>query len=227
MPLPIDEPVSGDAGDLFMSMIADADFPCVGAKSAAARGNLQIVRARDITSGWNDLQITHDLLEWSWRYKEDKGDLRSLAVIFDGPSGLDEAGFERAMWTRLQSISDKDVWLGQVHDERVSGDPDDPHFSLSFGGEAYFVVGLHPAASRPARRFARPVLVFNLHDQFERLRSEGRYDRMREKIIERDVALAGSPNPMLERHGTVSAARQYSGRAVSDDWRCPFTDPRA
>jgi len=41
------------------------------------------------------------------------------------------------------------------------------------------------------------------------------------------VALAGSPNPMLERHGTVSAARQYSGRAVSDDWRCPFTDPRA
>jgi len=211
----------------FHAMIADAAFPCVGAKSAAARGSLQVVRARDIASAWNDLQITHDLLEWSWRYREDNEGLRSLAVIFDEPRQLSEAAFEKAMWQRLQSIADKDVWLGQIHDERVSADPDDPHFSLSFGGQAYFVVGLHPNASRPARRFARPVMVFNLHDQFERLRSEGRYERMREKIIERDVALAGSPNPMLDRHGEVSAARQFSGRAVNDDWRCPFRDPRA
>jgi FPC/CPF motif-containing protein YcgG len=131
------------------------------------------------------------------------------------------------MWQRLQSIADKDAWLVQQPDERVSGDPEDPHFSLTFGGEAYFVVGLHPNASRPARRFDRPVLVFNLHDQFERLRAEGRYEKMREKIIARDVALAGTPNPMLERHGDASAARQFSGRAVNDDWKCPFRDPRA
>ena len=89
------------------------------------------------------------------------------------------------------------------------------------------MVGLHPAASRPARRFKRPVLVFNLHDQFERLRAEGRYERMRERIMERDKALAGSTNPMLARHGDASAARQFSGRAVEKDWRCPFEDPRA
>jgi FPC/CPF motif-containing protein YcgG len=216
-----------DAEEKFLAMIADAAFPCVGAKSAAARGTLQVVRARAITSAWNDLQITHDLLEWSWRYKEEREGLRSFAVIFDGPDNLSEREFERAMWQRLQSIADKDHWLGQQPDERVSGDPDDPHFSLSFGGEAYFVVGLHPNASRPARRFAQPTLVFYLHDQFERLRDEGRYEKMREKIIARDVALAGTPNPMLERHGEVSAARQFSGRAVSDDWQCPFRDPRA
>ena len=109
----------------------------------------------------------------------------------------------------------------------VSADPEDPHFSLSFGGEAFFVVGLHPRASRAARRFPRPTLVFNLHDQFERLRVEGRYERMRERIIERDVALAGSANPMLARHGEASEARQYSGRLVDEDWQCPFRDPRA
>ena len=107
-----------------------------------------------------------------------------------------------------------------------SGDPDDPHFSLSFGGEAFFVVGLHPNASRPARRFDRPVLVFNLHDQFERLREEGRYERMREAILERDAALAGSINPMLAKHGEVSEARQYSGRIIPDNWTCPFSDKR-
>ena len=82
------------------------------------------------------------------------------------------------------------------------------------------------SASRPARRFDRPILVFNLHNQFEWLRAEGRYERMREAILERDVKLAGSVNPMLARHGESSEARQYSGREVDEDWKCPFKDPR-
>ena len=36
---------------------------------------------------------------------------------------------------------------------------------------------------------------------------------MRESILERDVSLAGTLNPMLARHGEASQARQYSGRA--------------
>ena len=94
---------------------------------------------------------------------------------------------------------------------------------MSFGGEAFFVVGLHPQSSRPARRFEAPAMVFNLHDQFERLRAEGRYDKLRGTILQRDEQLAGSINPMLAEHGTTSAARQYSGRAVSDAWKCPFS----
>ena len=65
-------------------------------------------------------------------------------------------------------------------------------------------------------------MVFNLHDQFETLRAEGKYEGMREKILVRDEALAGSRNPMLARHGDASEARQYSGRAVDEAWRCPF-----
>ena len=61
-----------------------------------------------------------------------------------------------------------------------------------------------------------------LHDQFERLRAEGRYERMRETIQARDVSWAGSVNPMLTRHGERSEAPQYSGRQVPDDWACPF-----
>ena len=45
-------------------------------------------------------------------------------------------------------------------------------------------------------------------------------------ILERDRTLAGDINPMLARHGESSEARQYSGRAVDDDWTCPFRDPR-
>ena len=202
-------------------------FPCVGAKSALARGNLKIFVAKDLTSGWDDLPIHDALLDWADQYKNDPTGLRSLAVVFEGPRHLSELEFEKALWVRIQSLADKDHWRGQEYDPRVSGDPTENHFSLSFGGEAFFVVGLHPNASRPARRFQYPTFVFNLHDQFERLRSEGLYERMRERILERDKELAGTINPMLARHGEASEARQYSGRAVPEGWQCPFRDKRA
>ena len=220
-------PGKTDIENKFFAMIGERDFPCVGAKSAAARGSIEIVRARDITSAWNDMKIHDALLEWAWRYQDEPEGFRSLVVIFDGPRDLSEKAFEEAMWARIQSLADKDAWRGQHYDSSVSADPENPKFSLSFGGQAFFVVGLHPGSSRTARRFACPAMVFNLHDQFERLREEGRYERMREAIIARDVQLDGSPNPMLARHGEDSEARQYSGRAVDESWKCPFADPRA
>lgn len=212
--------------DQFQTFIGDADFPCVGAKSALANGMLRVIEARDITSGWNDLEIHRELIDWARAYKSDPSGLRSLAVIFDGPADLGETAFEQALWQRLQSLADKDAWKGLAYDPGVHSDPEHPHFSLSFGGEAFFVIGLHPQASRPARRFHKPALVFNLHDQFERLRADGRYERMRERILDRDEELAGSLNPMLARHGEASEAAQYSGRVVEEGWKCPFHDPR-
>jgi FPC/CPF motif-containing protein YcgG len=207
---------------LLHAQVAEASFPCVGAKAALARGTLEVLAARDIASAWDDLRIHDRLLNFAGEYRRDPALFRSLAVVFEGPGDLSERAFEQLLWTRVQSLSDKDVWRGQNYDETVSNDPDNPHFSLSFGGEAYFVVGLHPRASRPARRFPHPVMVFNLHAQFETLREHGKYEGMREKIMVRDEALAGSRNPMLTRHGESSEARQYSGRVVEPEWRCPF-----
>jgi uncharacterized protein len=223
----IDHDVAEARREEMFATIAEAGFPCVGAKSAMARGTLKVLVGHSLASGWDDVRIHSELLDWARAYRADPGGMRSLAVTFEGPSNLSEREFERAMWDRLQSLADKDNWRGQPYDGRVSPDPGDPHFSLSFGGEAFFVVGLHPGASRPARRFPRPTLVFNLHDQFERLRDEGLYERMRDRILERDLALAGDLNPMLSRFGETSEARQYSGRLVEDGWRCPFRDKRA
>ncbi len=172
------------------------------------------------------MAIHKALLNWSKQYEADSDGLRSLAVVFSDPSNLTGAEFERALWARVQSLSNKDKWLGQRYDPGVSSDPDDPHFSLSFGEKAYFIVGMHPRASRAARRMPYPTLVFNLHDQFVRLREEQKYEKLRKAIVSRDEKLDGSVNPMLARHGEISHARQYSGRVVSDKWQCPFKDPR-
>ena len=217
-----DHPLAQD----FMIAVRDPAFPCVGAKAALSRGNMRFIVARDIRSAWDDLRVHAAILRFVGDYRDDPTLFRSLILLFETEASLDETAFETAMWSRIQSLSDKDEWLGQTVDPRVSDDPQDPHFSLSFAGEGFFVVGLHPQASRPARRFPRAALVFNLHDQFERLRGEGKYEKLRESILDRDVALAGSLNPMLARHGSISEARQYSGRAVDAAWQCPFQGRR-
>ncbi len=221
--LPVPDDSSHPLAQRFRDFIGDVEFPCVGAKAALNRDGMRFVAARDLASAWDDLRVLPALLDLSARYRADPQLFQSLAVIFETGAPAGEEEFEHLLWQRLNSLSAKDDWLGQPPDSRVAHDPDDPHFAMSFGGEAFFVVGLHPQASRPARRFAYPALVFNLHDQFEQLRAQGRYDKLRDTISDRDIKLAGSPNPMLAPHGTVSAARQYSGRAVGADWACPFS----
>lgn len=211
----------------FIEKVQDSNFPCVGAKSALARGRMDILVARDLRSAWDDLRILPALTATVAKYRQEREIFRTLVVLFAGPADLTEGAFEEHLWARAQSLSDKDAWVGNRPDPTVSSDPEDPHFSLSFAGEAFFVVGLHPNASRPARQFATPAMVFNLHDQFQVLREQQRYEKLRTSILDRDHALAGSTNPMLARHGETSEARQYSGRVVEADWKCPFRRAQA
>jgi FPC/CPF motif-containing protein YcgG len=205
---PADDNRDHPLAERFRSFINDRAFPCVGAKAALKRDGMRFVVARDFRSGWDDLRIMPGLLELAASYRREPELFQSLVVLFEAGAPHDEHRFEQVLWKRLQSLSDKDEWLGQPADPRVAHDPEDPHFAMSFGGEAFFVVGLHPRASRPARRFDTPAMVFNLHDQFATLRAEGRYDKLSASILGRDLAMAGTVNPMLAEHGSVSGARQ-------------------
>jgi FPC/CPF motif-containing protein YcgG len=201
--------------------VAVPDFPCVGAKAAMRRHQLEILVAPDIRHGGSDKLITRRLQDFAIRQDSDGKMFVSQAVIFQNDAYLSEIEFETHLWQRLTALHAIDRQHYQW-DPNVDSDPESPHFSLSIGGKGFFVVGLHPNASRAARRFQYPTLVFNLHAQFEKLRQEGRYETIRNKTMKRDIALQGSANPMLARHGEASAAKQFSGRAVSNDWKCPF-----
>jgi len=206
----------------FSEFVRSDRFPCVGAKAARARKTITVVAAEDFTRPADDGRVHAALCDFGRSLDPDAPFVQSCAVIYRQPTDLDEQGFEKALWARLQAFHDLDVTTGNTWAESVSSDPQSRHFSMSIGNQAYFVVGLHPGASRPARRFDHPTLVFNSHDQFERLRADGRYEKMQKIIRERDRALAGDINPMLNDFGRSSEARQYSGRKVGDTWRCPF-----
>ena len=216
-----------DAERAFSAFIRNASFPCVGAKAAEAHDSLTFYHGWSLRSGWDDVALQDELSRFAEAYRQEPALYRSFVALFH-EAGVDgEVEYERFLWERLQSLSNKDAWRSYPYDTAVEANPASPHFSLSFGGLAFFVVGMHPNASRPARRFQLPAMVFNIHDQFERLRASGLYENMRQKILDRDQTLAGSVNPMLSRHGDSSEARQYSGRVVSGEWEAPFRDPRA
>jgi FPC/CPF motif-containing protein YcgG len=199
-------------------MIEHEEFPCLGARSVFRRENATIRVYDELASKAATPVLLQDLSDFA-QAVDPAGGFASFVAIFRGPTVPDEHAFERLLWTQLRLLNADDD--AEWNDD-VSSDPMDEHFAFSVAGTAFFVVGLHPGASRDARRTVSPTLVFNLHEQFETLRASGKFERLRDVIRERDAALQGSINPMVSDHGSGSEARQYSGRAVESDWVAPF-----
>lgn len=208
--------------DLIFEKIEDPDYPCVGAKSAAATGHLQIINIRDIRCPGDDAKIFSQITEFIQRMKQEPDALQSLIVVSAANPAFTERAFETALWTRLQALTDLDCDKGWAPDPSICSDPKDANFGMSFAGHAFYIIGLHPGSSRPARRFPSPAIVFNSRRQFTALRERGVFKTMSEKIMARDALYSGSKNPMFGVHGEISEARQYSGRSVSKNWTCPF-----
>jgi FPC/CPF motif-containing protein YcgG len=215
----MDTPVAAQAA--FLRRVGQAEFPCVGAKSAAAQDAIEFFDGGDLRDPGGDEALLARLQLFAARARTDALFV-SFVALYPATPRLGEEEFEAALWRRLQALHELDA-RNFCWDASVSANPESPAFSMSFGGRAYYVVGLHPGSGRRARRFETAALVFNLHSQFETLRADGRYEKMRTAITERDIAYSGSRNPMLKRHGEDSEARQYSGRVVGKDWKCPFS----
>ena len=203
------------------AMIVDREYACTGAQAAFRQETYRLGVYPEMASADATAGLAHDLFTFLEERKRIDSDFTTFVAVFDGPSELDERAFETRLWTQLQMLHDLDA---EHHrwDAGVQSDPDHPEFSYSFAGSSCFVVGLHARSSRPSRRFPYPALVFNSHEQFERLRASDAYDRLKAVIRERETAAHGAINPMLDDFGRSSEARQYAGRAVEPEWKCPF-----
>lgn len=203
------------------AFIADKNFPCVGAKSALNKGRMRFGEFGRMGEKSTAAALVDALEAYSSEFSEPGNVPVSFIALFDQMDGT-ELEFETLLWKQLQALHEVDRSRGRAWDARVNSDPSRDDFSFSVAGRGLFVVGLHPRASRLARQAPVPCLVFNFHDQFETLKASGKYQSMQEAIRARDVVLQGSVNPVLAGFGESSEARQYSGRAVEKNWKCPF-----
>ena len=210
--------------ELLSERVLGPDYPCLGAKSVFRRDRATVVLHDDMESPETARRLFEQLRDYAESVDTEEG-FASFVAGFRGPQVRDEKHFEEMLWGLLQQLHDVDEepWAPEV-----SADPSDPHFGFSVSGTPFFIVGLNPEASREARRFPLPVLVFNLHEQFQALRESGAFERMRDTIRRRDEELQGTVNPMVSDYGTESEARQYSGRELEEGWEPPFEpDPEA
>ena len=212
-------PVLRNVKQQFNDFILSRQYPCLGAKSALHNNAYHLAHYETLGTSASAHRIGADLLTFINDQGTMAGHFATFVATFAHPVTLSEEAFETLLWQQLTALHaiDRHPWALSA-----SRNPNDSDFGFSFGGKAFFIVGLHARSSRLARRFEYPTLVFNLHHQFEQLRATNKFKKMQQVIRARDHAWQGSNNAMLADFGTASEARQYSGRAVPADWQCPF-----
>ncbi len=213
--------IKPDLTHRFLSFIGEGDFPCVGAKSALTKKQIHVLQFDDIYCESNEPDILASIHKFVEAFTLKRDMYSSLVVTFEQPDTITETEFDKVLWEKLQRLHEVDACL-KSWDSKVSSDPHSAQFSLSLGGKGFFVIGLHPNASRKSRRFSHPAIVFNLHEQFELLRKQQKFEAFRDHIRKRDAAYCGSKNPLLANHGESSEVYQYSGKKHSKSWECPF-----
>ena len=205
----------------YYNFLSNKVFPCVAAKDAMAKGNIKLFVADNIGCPKDDKAILDFMYSFTHFYRKSGRGFYSAAIIFNQPEMLSEEMFDVLLWERLAALRSLDA-LQYHHDSRVAANPTESNFSFSLMEEAFFIVGLNPMSSRPARRFKYTTLVFNPHAQFEAMKKDARYEKMKTIVRKRDVSFSGSVNPMLTDFGEASEVYQYSGKNYDRQWKCPL-----
>jgi FPC/CPF motif-containing protein YcgG len=211
----------GEPGQAFIDLVSNASFPCIAARSAVKAGKIAIFESSHFARPFDDRLILNFLYDFIDGYRENNDLFTSAAVLFHGPCNLLEDEFDSLLWKKLQALHDLDCQNYQ-YDQRVESNPESGNFSFSLKEEAFFIIGLHPGSSRPARNLKYPAIVFNPHQQFEKLRTDNKFEKMKLVIRKRDLEITGSINPMLSDFGERSETFQYSGKAYDAGWSCPL-----
>jgi len=203
----------------FKDFVLTKDHPCMMAQTVFGQDHLDLHTYDEFPSRNTAQKIYKDLKKYIANYDFESNEFYTFLAVFKNQDTLSQTQFETALWKQLDFLHhiDSEAW-----DPNVSDNPEDKDFSFSIAGKAFYMVGMHPNSSRKARQSPYPAIAFNLHWQFEKLREMGAFNTVRDKIRERDMELQGNINPMLEDFGENSEARQYSGRKVGEEWKCPF-----
>lgn len=207
--------------DSFKEFLDEKTFPCVAARAALNKNQISIFVAEHMACPKDDVSILEFVYNFVERFRTADSQFYSACVIFKGPVPIQPELFDMLLWMRLNALINLDK-IKYNHDPRVANSPESSNYSFSLKEEAFYVVGLNPSSARAARKFSYPALVFNPHAQFEMLRANHTYDKMKNIVRKRDIAFSGSVNPTLHDFGESSEVYQYSGLQHDTDWKCPL-----
>ncbi|MEU8877301.1 guanitoxin biosynthesis heme-dependent pre-guanitoxin N-hydroxylase GntA [Streptomyces javensis] len=210
-----------DARDEVERFILGDRFACLAGRSAWRKGGITHRHYDRMGSDDSARLMALDLADFvesaDWSHRS----FTSFIATFEQPRGVDELRFEELLWEQLQLLHEQDARSYRWAEGR-SSDPQTREFAYSVAGHPFFVIGLHETHRRWGRRPPFPMLAFNSHEQFDRIKGAKMWDRLAEKIRKQDIQLQGDINPNLLEYEELSEARRYSGRPKPADWQCPF-----
>ncbi|MEV6315412.1 guanitoxin biosynthesis heme-dependent pre-guanitoxin N-hydroxylase GntA [Streptomyces sp. NPDC051776] len=203
------------------AFILGEKFSCLAGRSAWRRGGIMHRHYHLLGCESSARLMAADLAEFVAGADWSARTFTSFVATFERPRGVDELRFEELLWQQLQLLHEEDAedhhWA-----DGYSSDPESREFAFSVAGHPFFVIGLHETHRRWGRRPPFPMLAFNSHEQFNRIKGAGMWDRLTEKIRKQDIKLQGDINPNLHEYEELSEARRYSGRPKPAEWQCPF-----
>lgn len=205
------------AHEQFRGMMLNESFACIGGASAVRRGNYQFALLPELASEEAIVECCDALRKFVSKFPAASHPVAVFVAAFRGPLCENESDFESRLWDQLQGMHDSHGQRAWFSADDSLADRDD-ELGFIFDDRNFFVVGMHPAASRWSRRYAWPTLVFNALSHAEHATRLGQFDRMRDRIRSRDQRLQGSLNPTVSEPQVA----QFSGRDVGPDWQCPL-----
>ncbi|MFD8548345.1 guanitoxin biosynthesis heme-dependent pre-guanitoxin N-hydroxylase GntA [Streptomyces sp. NPDC059649] len=213
--------MTSDARGEVEAFILGDRFSCLAGRSAWRQGGITHRHYEVLGSEEAARLMALDLAEFVGSADWSARSFTSFIATFEQPRGVDELRFEELLWQQLQLLHEQDAenhrWA-----PGYASDPQAKEFAYSVAGHPFFVIGLHETHRRWGRRPPFPMLAFNSHEQFARIKGAGMWDRLAEKIRKQDIKLQGDINPNLQEYEELSEARRYSGRPKPAEWQCPF-----
>lgn len=121
--------------DAYKAFIVEGQHPCIMANTVFQLNNFVIKTYDDLTDPNVITPILNDIEEYINNYDFQSKQFESLIFSFPKNNFDTELQFEKALWTFLQRLHNRD---NEKWDDNVSCDPNDADFSFSVKGKAFY-----------------------------------------------------------------------------------------
>src|SRR4029453_4438530 len=138
------------ARSAFRDLVFDGEVPWLGDKGAWNKkscgfGVFDAMATKEATR-----ELSYQLFDFAHSAKKKAEPFSSFVAVFHRPLQLTQREFEACLWLQLWQLHrfGPSEW-----DAPAGPHPAEPHFSFRFGGQRFYVIGMHAHSSHAAHRF--------------------------------------------------------------------------
>lgn len=202
-------------------MCMHSHYPCPGAQMVFLNSDERIAVFEGLTDN-NIYQVCFSLSCYILEYLSgDTGNDLTFILMFKELRRWTKGSFRKHFWKFLKNISqlqDKYYPYAKGYSPVLK----DKNFSFSFGEVANYIAAFFADSPRVTRRFAYTALIFNPHDQFNKLKESGKFVSFQKSVDIKDHRLQGSNNESLTDFGEQSEWPQYD--SIDGSSGCPINN---